>query len=66
MAKIFCQFDAVNDPTGLSVHSKRRCLNFLRDVSLFSLGGGPLFWEGEGHNFFPSCPGEGHNFFKVF
>ena len=41
----------------------------LRDVSLFSGGGGrgeePLFW-GEGHNFFPSCLGEGHNIFKDF
>ena len=40
----------------------------LRDVSLFSGGGGGKghYFGGEGHNFFPSCLGEGHNFFKVF
>ena len=48
VAKIFCQFDAVNDPTGLSVYSKRRCLNILRDVSLFSWGGRATILGGEG------------------
>ena len=35
-------------------------------MSLFSRGGGPLFWGGEGHNFFHSCLGEGRNFFQGF
>ena len=37
----------------------------LRDVSLFSGGGGTTL-GGRGHNFFPSCLGEGHNFFQGF
>ena len=36
-----------------------------RDVSLFSGGGGPLFWGG-GSDFFPSRLGESHNFFQGF
>ena len=35
----------------------------LRDVSLFSGGGGTIL-VGKGHNFFPSCLGEGHKFFQ--
>ena len=37
----------------------------LRDVSLFSGGGGGTIL-GEGHNFFPSCLGKGHNFSQGF
>ena len=44
----------------LCLMSLPKCLCKLRDVSLFSGGGGG------GHIFFPSCLGEGHNFFKVF
>ena len=36
----------------------------LRDVSLFSGGGGTIL--GGGHNFFSSCLEEGHNFFQGF
>ena len=39
----------------------------IRDVSLFSGGGGEgHYFCGEGHNFFPSRLWEGHNFFQGF
>ena len=41
----------------------------IRDMSLFSGGGGHNFFPsclGEGHNFFQDFLGEGHNFLKVF
>ena len=43
-------------------------INYLRDVSLFSGGGGGEghYFGGEAHNFFPSRLGEGHNFFQGF
>ena len=52
-------------------HSLQRgAPNFLRDVSLFSVGGGGgeegHYFGGEAHNFFSSCLWECHNFFKVF
>ena len=37
----------------------------VRDVLLFSAGGGAPFW-GEGHNCFHSSLGEGHKFFQGF
>ena len=40
--------------------------NRIRDVSLFSWGGGALFFGGEGHNFFPLLSGGGSQFFSRF